>query len=82
MATLTSSETQPVVVLRGGLSVPLAALRVLWDLEDRGLTVRLADGSGLLVGPPRRLTDADRSAIRRHRDQLIRLVRDCDEVVA
>jgi hypothetical protein len=77
--TLTASET---VVLRGGLSVSLPALQLLWALEDRRLTIRLDDDGGLLVGPRTRLTNADRAAIRQHRDELVALVRYCDEVVA
>lgn len=77
--TLTASESAGLVVLHGGLAVPLAALRVLWSLEDRGLIVRL-DGDGLLVGPRGKLTDADRAGIRQHRDDLRQLVADCERV--
>lgn len=43
MPTTTASE---VVVLRGGLSVPLPALQLLWCLEDRGLLIRLDEAGG------------------------------------
>jgi hypothetical protein len=62
-----SSSNPPLVVLKNGLTVPVDAVRLLWQLEDRGLYVR-RDGDGLAVGPRQHLTDADRAAIRRHRD--------------
>jgi hypothetical protein len=63
------------IVLGNGQAVPIDALRVLWQLEIRGLTIRLDGDGGLLVGPRRSLSEADRAAIRRHRDELIALVR-------
>jgi hypothetical protein len=77
MATTEAVET---VVLSGGLSVRLAALRVLWDLEERGFTVSPRDGGGLRVAPKSRITPDDDAAIRRHRDELLALVSHCDEV--
>ena len=77
--TSTASET---VILKGGLSVPLAALRVLWDFESRGLTVKLDQTGWLLVGPRLQLTASDRAAISQHRDMLVAIVRCCDEVAA
>lgn len=70
-----------IVVLKGGHSATLAALRLLWSLEDRGLTLTL-DGEDLLVGPRTDLTPGDRDLIREHKPELIYLVRYCDEVVA
>lgn len=85
MMTMTISQNSrpELIPLRGGLTVPLAALLVLWDLEDRGLTIELSDHGTLLVGPGRQLTGQDREAIQRHRDELIQLVDYCiSEVVA
>jgi hypothetical protein len=62
------------VVLTGGLSVPLAALQLLWRLENNGFTVRLDNGS-LVVSPRSQLTADDDRVIRQHRDQLVALVR-------
>ncbi len=70
---LTSSKAE-VVALRGGLAVPLAALRLLWDLENRGLTVRLSERGRLLAGPRDRLTPDDRAGLEEHRDVLVTLV--------
>lgn len=72
------------VTLRGGLVVSVDALRVLWDLEDRGFDVKLGDGRRykVLVGPSGRLTVEDKAAIHTHRDALAELVRYVDEVVA
>jgi len=62
------------VTLIDGPTVPLAALRFAWALENRGLSMRL-DGSGhLLVGPGAQLTAEDRALIRNHRDDLITLI--------
>lgn len=55
------------VVLKGGLIVPLEALRLAWALEDRGATFSV-DGEDLVVDGPRGfLTDEDRTAIRQWR---------------
>ena len=69
-----ATDTAPYVVLHGGLSVPLAALQVLWNLENRGFTLRVDDGA-LIVSPRSQLTPEDDQAIRRHRNPLIALVR-------
>jgi hypothetical protein len=74
-----SSSNPPLVMLKNGLAVPVDALRLLWQLEDRGLHVR-RDGDGLAVGPRDHLTDDDRHAIRQHRDELLALVKYCEDV--
>jgi hypothetical protein len=61
------------VTLRGGLTLPLAAVRLAFDLEDRGLHLRI-DGDVLSVGPGDRLTDADRALIRRWKPHLLTIV--------
>lgn len=62
------------VTLKGGLTVPLAALKVAWELEDRGFILKAdADGS-LSVGPAHLLTDRDRADIRRWKRHLAALV--------
>lgn len=76
MPTATKAET---VVLRGGFSVPLPALQLLWALETRGLRVS-ADADGLLVAPRSQLTDEDDRGIRRYRDELLALVRYCESI--
>ena len=38
------------VYLRGGLTVPLAALEILWNLENRGATFRI-DGDDIVIRP-------------------------------
>jgi hypothetical protein len=57
------------VVLTDGPTVPLAALQLAWQLEDKGCTMRI-DGDVLVVGPRDRLTEDDRAAIRHWRDHL------------
>ena len=61
---------QQLVALRGGYAVPVAAVRILWLLEERDFDVRLADDGVLLVVPGSKLTPDDRTAIARHRDAL------------
>ena len=85
MMTRSPTTTAPeLVTLKGGLAVSVDALRVLWDLEDRGFEVKLGDGQRykVLVGPRARLTVEDKAAIDAHRDDLAELVRAVDEVVA
>ena len=58
-------------MLKGGLTLPLEALRLAWALEDRGATFAV-DGEDLVVdGPPGLLTDADQVAIRRWKRHLM-----------
>jgi hypothetical protein len=66
------------VVLKGGLTLPVEALRLALALEDRGATFAV-DGDDLVVdgppgfltdGPPGFLTEDDRIAIRRWRVHL------------
>lgn len=68
-----------VVVLAVGVAVPLPALKLAWDLENRGCVVRLDEDGALLAGPREKLTTNDRRAIREYRDGLITIVRYCDE---
>lgn len=58
------------VVLRSGMTVPLAALQLAWSLERRGATFTV-EGEDLIVDGPRGLlTEDDRAAIRRWRVHL------------
>jgi hypothetical protein len=70
------TEEVETVVLRGGTSVRLAALRVLWDLEAPGFSLAVTEG-WLRVSPTARITPSDDAAIRRHRDELLTLVHYC-----
>jgi hypothetical protein len=62
-----------VVVLRDGPTVPLTALRFLWELEERGFAIR-EDDPHLVITPGSQLTDDDRAIVHRYRDDLIALV--------
>ena len=58
------------VVLKGGPTVPLEALRLAWALEDRSATFAV-DGDDLVVEAAQEfLTEDDRVAIRRWRLRL------------
>src|SRR5262245_28394160 len=61
------------VVLRGGLTLPVDAVRLALDLERRGLHLGV-DGDFLSIGPRNLLTDADRDRIRRWKRQLLAIV--------
>jgi hypothetical protein len=61
------------VTLIDGPTLPLQALQLAWDLEDRGVVLSIRDGD-LCAGPRRLLTDADREAIRRWRKHLMAIV--------
>ena len=64
-ASASERTTTAFVVLKGGLTLPLEALKLAWALEDRGATFAV-DGEDLVVdGPSGLLTDADQVAIRR-----------------
>jgi len=77
------STTAPeAITLRGGLTVSLEALQLAWSLEERGVQVTLSDDDGLVVRPRSQITPSDDQAIRQYRDELIALVRYCDQVVA
>ena len=77
-----TAPVSKLVALRGGLTVPVAALRVLWELEARAFDVRLADDGALLVAPASKLTTDDRAAIAAHRDDLRALTGYCNGLVA
>jgi hypothetical protein len=64
---------QQYVLLKGGLAVPAEPLRLLFDLEGRGFTLR-REGDELVVVPGRTLTDADRVAIRRWKSHMLALL--------
>lgn len=63
------------VHLRGapGVVVPLAALRLLWSLEERGFALS-PQGDRLLVVPGAELTEVDREQIRRWKSHLLALM--------
>jgi hypothetical protein len=72
-------NSEDLVTLRGGLTVPVAALRTLWSLEARAFSLEVRDAR-LSICPATALTPADIADIRRHRDALVALVIYCDEV--
>jgi len=63
----------PFVELKGGPMVPVEAYLTLLDLERRGVTVE-ASGAGLMVGPRKLLTEADRARVRKWKPHLLMLV--------
>lgn len=73
---MSANTTDETVVLSGGLAVARGALQLLWDLEARAFLIEL-DGDGFYVSPCSRLTPADDAGLRRHRDDILALVRYC-----
>ena len=59
----------------------VAALGLLLDLENEGFTLTAVEDR-LLIGPAHRITSAQRADIRRHRDELIRMVRAIEDAPA
>jgi len=60
-------------VVLPGLVLPIAAVRLALDLEERGLHMH-ADGEFLSVGPRELLTDADRVELRRWKQHLLAML--------
>ena len=58
------------VTLTHGPTVPVVALALALDLEDRGFRLLLDDAGEAVIEPATRLTDADRAAIGRWRRHL------------
>lgn len=69
----------PAVSLRGGLTVPLAALRLLWTLEEKGVVLRV-QGGRLVASLPGGITPDDAAVIRAHRNVLLALVASCEAI--
>lgn len=67
-------DSERFVTLRTGPTVPVACLRLAWNLEDRGCRFSLSDSGRLLVSPRHLLTDADRDGLRKWRDHLVMLL--------
>jgi hypothetical protein len=65
--------TDPLVVLRCGVSVPAPAFVLLVDLEARDIQV-WREGDAVVVEPADRLTDEDRRAIRALKPHLLVLL--------
>jgi hypothetical protein len=78
--TMTSTASE-LVALRGGLSVPAAAVDLLLDLERRGFDIHIDHADGAIVcRPGRLLTDDDKRAIIALRDPLKALISYCEAV--
>ena len=67
------------VMLKGNVIVPVEAVRIALDLEQRGLQLRL-DGDGLSIGPPDRITAEDQASIRRWRFHLCAILACAEDV--
>ena len=52
------------MTLPGGLTVPLAVLRLMFDLEGRGLALAVDPDGEVFAAPEACVTDADRERLR------------------
>jgi hypothetical protein len=69
------------VRLSNGAYVPIVALRMLWRLENNGLSFRL-DGEDLIVNPRGLFSDRDRLLVKEHKPDIVAIVRYCEELRA
>lgn len=69
-----AGASRPLVVLRSGVSVTQKAVRLLWALEARGLTMRLDGGLLVVTGRQSQFTTTDLLAISARADELMALV--------
>jgi hypothetical protein len=58
------------VTLKGGLTLPLPALQLAWNLEERGFQLSLDGEVQIVVEPVEALTTQDKLAIDRWRPHL------------
>ena len=68
------------IPLRGGLVVRVEAVRLLLDLEARGVRVERDDDDVLLHAPAHRITDEDRALLRRFKPHVLALIDYCSTV--
>ena len=66
-----SSSESDLVTFRDGRVVPVAVLRRLWTLEERGIVFRLDDDGAVQVGPVRLLAEEDRAFLHEHRELIV-----------
>ena len=59
------------ITLKDGFVVEVAALRRLWDLEERGVHFSLLDDGRVRVAPADRLTADDRAFLHAHHNLVI-----------
>jgi hypothetical protein len=71
--TMLASDSDRYVLLSGGLSVPVAPLLLVFELEERGFRLTRA-GDELIVRPGPRLTDVDCQRIRRWKAHILALL--------
>ncbi|MDA1307325.1 MAG: hypothetical protein O2917_08700 [Acidobacteria bacterium] len=71
-----------IVTLKGGVTMPLAIIQRLIDLEDRGCTFRLEAEGRFRVTPPSALTPDDAAFLSAHRDDARRAIQYCEQMAA
>jgi len=52
-----------IVTFKDGFTAPLAVLQLVWNLEDRGIDIRV-DGPDLVLNPPGLVTARDLAQLR------------------
>lgn len=68
-----SLSAESFVILRSGLAVRVEAVRLLIDLESRGVQLE-RDGCDILLRAPANVTDEDRAGLRRFKVHVLALI--------
>jgi len=73
-ATSSDSDAQPVILLRGNVELNRRVWTKLLDIEARDCAFELLAEERIRVRPAGRLTPEDVSFLRRHRNEVIRVI--------
>src|SRR4051794_28994683 len=71
---LMSPASDRFVYLRGGLTVPVEPLQLMFDLQERGFRLQADGDNALIVQPAQLLTGEDRRQIRRWKLHVLALL--------
>lgn len=74
----TERDEAQAITLRGGLSIPVAALRLAWQLEGIGVSM-CVDGDDLVLRPRQLVPAEDVPRLRQYRRDIMRLIAYCEE---
>ena len=75
------APSEEYVTLVGGLTLPLPALQLVWDLEEREFSITLDASGQPVIEPALALTDLDRAALHRWQQHVAAIVNYGNEVI-
>jgi hypothetical protein len=75
------SSDDVIIPLRGGASISLELITWLLDAEDRGIRFATQPDGRVRMSPPDRVTVADVSFARAHRDEVRAAVAYCEQML-